>query len=497
MSKRYFIFNSEPGVDILSLNPIVRAIISKELAIFVGKGIPRIAYEFSEGIVRAMVLKKEWHDWGEFVYNRLITEPGFDRSIVKNSEKYVGKIYDIAKKTLKNLEEHKIDDLKRKKVIKVFFNLYFELCVYGITGAIIELGSARSSQDLKKLIKSKIEDKRQINEYLSILGFIDVETYDQKVHEDLAKIAQEIYSNELEMNNLPLKIVRKVERHVAKWAWVTYGYTGPEYSLTGAYDSLITMLSSDIPPLKQIQIMKKQSQVKKEQRDGIIKHLKLSDSEMRIIKVAENISYVKIIRTPMMFLSNYVIHKLMEPFLKKEGITMKQAGMMTMREMYHYMDAGEFPNINILNRRWKYCVLFDSEEGESFLYNSEAKQWVENNVVKEEISNNGRELSGQVACADKRDKIRGVVKIVNGPEEMVKFNQEDILVSIATTPDIVPAMKKAKAIISDIGGMTCHAAVVSRELGVPCIVGTKFASRFFKDGEEVEMDMLEGIIKKI
>ncbi|MBU2236150.1 hypothetical protein KKA01_03780 [Patescibacteria group bacterium] len=299
------------------------------------------------------------------------------------------------------------------------------------------------------------------------------------------------------MNNLPLKIVRKVERHVAKWAWVTYGYTGPEYSLTGAYDSLITMLSSDIPPLKQIQIMKKQSQVKKEQRDGIIKHLKLSDSEMRIIKVAENISYVKIIRTPMMFLSNYVIHKLMKPFLTKEGITMKQAGMMTMREMNHFMDAGEFPNINILNKRWKCCVLFDSEEGESFLYNSEAKQWVKNNVEKEEISNDGRELSGQVACADKRDKIRGVVKIVNGPEEMVKFDQEDILVSIATTPDIVPVMKKAKAIISDIGGMTCHAAVVSRELGVPCIVGTKFASRFFKDGEKVEMDMLEGIIKKI
>ncbi|MBU0613384.1 hypothetical protein KKB10_05245 [Patescibacteria group bacterium] len=299
------------------------------------------------------------------------------------------------------------------------------------------------------------------------------------------------------MNNLPLKIVRKVERHVAKWAWVTYGYTGPEYSLTGAYDSLITMLSSDIPPLEQIQIMKKQSQVKKEQRDGIIKHLKLSDSEMRIIRVAENISYVKIIRTPMMFLSNYVIHKLMKPFLTKEGITMKQAGMMTMREMNHFMDAGEFPNINILNRRWKYCVLFDSEEGENFLYNSEAKQWVENNVEKEEISNDGRELSGQVACADKRDKIRGVVKIVNGPEEMVKFNQEEILVSIATTPDIVPVMKKAKAIISDIGGMTCHAAVVSRELGVPCIVGTKFASRFFKDGEKVEMDMLEGIIKKI
>ncbi len=73
----------------------------------------------------------------------------------------------------------------------------------------------------------------------------------------------------------------------------------------------------------------------------------------------------------------------------------------------------------------------------------------------------------------------------------------DILVSIATDPDIVPAMKKAAAIVTEQGGVTSHAAIVSRELGTPCVIGTKIATKVFKDGDLVEVDAVKGIVKLI
>jgi pyruvate,water dikinase len=66
-----------------------------------------------------------------------------------------------------------------------------------------------------------------------------------------------------------------------------------------------------------------------------------------------------------------------------------------------------------------------------------------------------------------------------------------------TRVEFVPLMKKAKAIITNEGGIACHAAIVSRELGLPCIIGTKNATRVLKDGDEIEMDLEKGVVKKI
>jgi pyruvate,water dikinase len=69
------------------------------------------------------------------------------------------------------------------------------------------------------------------------------------------------------------------------------------------------------------------------------------------------------------------------------------------------------------------------------------------------------------------------------------------MVAVTTHPDYLLAMKKAIAIITDEGGVSCHAAITSRELGIPCIVGTKIATKVFKDGDLVEVDAEKGIVK--
>ncbi len=88
----------------------------------------------------------------------------------------------------------------------------------------------------------------------------------------------------------------------------------------------------------------------------------------------------------------------------------------------------------------------------------------------------------------------GKVKIVLSLDDLDKVEPGDILVTTMTTPDMVPAMKRAAAIVTDEGGMTCHAAIVSRELGVPAVVGTKEATKVLKDGMVVTVDGEKGVV---
>ena len=92
----------------------------------------------------------------------------------------------------------------------------------------------------------------------------------------------------------------------------------------------------------------------------------------------------------------------------------------------------------------------------------------------------------------------GVCHVITNPEDIEQFNEGEILVTTMTSPDWVPAMKKAVAIVTDAGGMTCHASIVSRELGIPCVVGTKSrsveATEVLRTGQEVTVDAQNGIV---
>lgn len=82
----------------------------------------------------------------------------------------------------------------------------------------------------------------------------------------------------------------------------------------------------------------------------------------------------------------------------------------------------------------------------------------------------------------------GIARLLKGAEEMDRIQTGEVLVTTMTTPDMVPAMSRAAAIVTDEGGMTCHAAIVSRELGVPCIVGTREATKLIAEGSTITVD---------
>lgn len=88
----------------------------------------------------------------------------------------------------------------------------------------------------------------------------------------------------------------------------------------------------------------------------------------------------------------------------------------------------------------------------------------------------------------------GLVKVVEGVQDIGKFEEGDVLVTKMTEPVMVIMMNKAAAIVTDVGGITCHAAIVSRELGIPCVVATKTATQDLRDGMRVKVDGVRGEI---
>jgi len=107
---------------------------------------------------------------------------------------------------------------------------------------------------------------------------------------------------------------------------------------------------------------------------------------------------------------------------------------------------------------------------------------------KEEVA----EIKGQAGYAG---KVRGRVRLIFKRKEMDMIQEGEILVTGMTTPEFLPAMRKAAAFVTDEGGITCHAAIIARELKKPCIIGSKLATKILRDGDLVEVDANEGVVR--
>ncbi|MCD6358463.1 MAG: phosphoenolpyruvate synthase, partial [Dehalococcoidia bacterium] len=116
-------------------------------------------------------------------------------------------------------------------------------------------------------------------------------------------------------------------------------------------------------------------------------------------------------------------------------------------------------------------------------------------TISDSTQSVGDEIEAEVilsGLAASPGMVSGLAKIVHDPSKVDIVKEGDILVAEATTPDFVPAMKRAAAIITDYGGRTCHAAIVSRELGVPCVVGTQTATQELAEGRLITVNGSRG-----
>ena len=126
------------------------------------------------------------------------------------------------------------------------------------------------------------------------------------------------------------------------------------------------------------------------------------------------------------------------------------------------------------------------EEGRSL------SEWVDKNLNK--VEENVTQFKGQPASPG---YAKGSVRVVLLAKDSYMLKDGEILVCAMTSPDYVPAMKRSSAIITDEGGLLCHAAIMSREFGKPCIIATKIATKILKNGDLVEVDANIGTVKII
>lgn len=163
----------------------------------------------------------------------------------------------------------------------------------------------------------------------------------------------------------------------------------------------------------------------------------------------------------------------------------------------YLVSRAALPNLEKRKRGWGYSFLTNDYEkyDERFIDTDTALQFWDIYVEPPRITD-AKEFGGIIASKGK-GPVRGTVRVVLDPFQAEHFQTGDVLVTTMTTPEYIFVMKKAGAIITDTGGLTSHAAIVSRELGVPCIVNTKIATSSLKDGDQVEVDAQKGVVKKI
>ena len=156
-------------------------------------------------------------------------------------------------------------------------------------------------------------------------------------------------------------------------------------------------------------------------------------------------------------------------------------------------ELGSIPSIDILKERKEHFFTVQ-DEGRFMITLDEFKKIHPNFIFKEDVikHKNLRKIKGQIAH---KGKVIGKVKILRRRDQISEVVEGDVIVSPMTTTDFLPAILKSVAIITDEGGITCHASIIARELKKPCIIGTKIATQILKDGDIVEVDADNGIVK--
>jgi len=285
-----------------------------------------------------------------------------------------------------------------------------------------------------------------------------------------------------------------LKRHTKKYEWLEYGLQGKILNEDYFKKQLAQTKRQGVKKLAG-KALKEIKDIQEKQKQ-IIKKLKIHPLHQQLFKIARDSIYCKVYSKDAQIYSYYACENLFKEVAKRGGLTLEQFRFLSFPEynqiLLEYKDLSK-----ITNQRIRHSIHI-SDHGKTVIYQGEAAKKISKKIkrVKEKgLSKSGQaELKGNPAYPG---KATGKVKIINTTQEMMKMHQGDILVSHMTNPDIVPVMKMASAIVTDLGGITCHAAIISRELNIPCIIGTKIATQVLKDGDRVEIDANKGIVKKI
>ncbi len=227
------------------------------------------------------------------------------------------------------------------------------------------------------------------------------------------------------------------------------------------------------------------------EKEKLMVQLGVDGDTKDIIRICEQFTYWQDYRKKWIMIFAHYLEMVLAEIGRRVGMSLYDMRYTLPEEIETILMKDLRPDIKA--RRLNSLVVFEAGARKGTLYVGEKALHEERKYLGnlQDVMTEQPLIKGNVACSG---KAIGVVKVLMNPDENYKVNHGDVLVTSMTSPDFMPAMRKAVAIITNEGGITCHAAVISRELNIPCIVGTKHATKVLKDGDKVEVDANKGII---
>jgi len=311
------------------------------------------------------------------------------------------------------------------------------------------------------------------------------------------KKSRSIFKNLLTYKKIPPTVSTPLKNsmiaHCNKWRWMPFGYLGPAYDIDYYLSVWAGLIRENINPQKLIKEKQNRPHEIQKERTALFKGLGIPLEMKMIYDVAADIAFLKGYRKDCVYFGFYTIDYLYKEITKRLGISLSEVHWLTYQEIIDLLNGNiNFDKSEIIKRKQTTILYWNGRKTKIFS-GIKAKQFFKSQTIKKEIVElSSDSLKGTCACSG---YARGKVKIINKAEEMHKMKMGDIMVSHTTFPSLVPAMKKAAAIITEDGGITCHAAIVARELKTPCVVGIKTATQILKDGTIIEVFADDGIVK--
>jgi phosphohistidine swiveling domain-containing protein len=289
---------------------------------------------------------------------------------------------------------------------------------------------------------------------------------------------------------LPESYQTDIEAHIDEYGWVTTArYTGDPLSKDDVIHNIRDALGSAEESLEQLQ-------KNRNQQDPGLEELKSEGGQIsELIDIAQEYAYLRTYRMDAIFEGDFKLRSFFTEISDRGGIEYDDFIQLTVPEIKAILtgaiDSDTLRERAKIRREDDFVVyLIDDEltagEGEAAqeVLAEGADSEDNGDFVSADARTEGR-ISGRVA---QRGETTAPSKIVRTEEDINKIEEGDILVSPMTTPDMTVGIAKAGGIITDEGGVASHAAIISREFGIPCLIGTGMATSILQDGDKVVLE---------
>lgn len=377
------------------------------------------------------------------------------------------------------------------KVLQALLSQYRDVCApWYAQYPLDEYFEKTIEQYLEKYISPTDHDFRKF-----LLIFTDPKQATEVSQErlSLALLLKKFITRRENLGRLSAKAQAEIEDHLDKFAYINRGLaTSQPYNFQDIVNRLKEMkkLVASGQSVKSMVYNASEEKTSDDFKEALAR-VKPNKIFKKIIDQARLHSYMRNRRVEAFFKADYGASFMYAEIARRSGFNPNWIMEITTEEMFSALNGKKLPSKLEMNRRLKnYAMLVRNSKtqlvSDPALIKKMMKQYFVDAIPVEEIT-------GRVACLG--GIIRGRAKICLDKKEIGKVKKGDILVAQFTTPDFVPAMEKAVAIIADQGGVSSHAAIVSRELGVPCVIDTKNGTRIIKDNDYVEVNAKTGLIK--